>query len=436
MSSGGTWMSRAKREQGTKVPVEYEAIRKRQGGRGLFGIEDAAEEVARQAKLAAMAERIAAYERGYEGGRRKCPRCGQWQKYKGDSAREVVVDCGTLTLVRAYYVCRGCGQSSYPLDEQLGLVEGKEQGRLREKLSLLAVLSPYHQAPQVCQTLLGSERHAMTLRRVALREAEHLAASGHTHHLPPREQDRLYLEVDGHLCPTREAKQGPEDQGYREAKAVLAFSGHDVAEVSKQRHEILHKILRAQIADSEPFRPLFTEVYQQAGGARAAEVIVIADGARWIWSLVEDELPHAIQILDFAHAKQYLWAAGKLLYGESSSLVVPWVKQHEALLLTDQVEAVIAQLERFVDLAPALTTTIHYFQQNAARMRYGTYRQRGYFIGSGAIESAGKQLAAGRIKGPGMRWNVTEVNALLTLRCMFLEQSWHTYWQTQGPLAA
>ncbi len=92
--------------------------------------------------------------------------------------RELVFDCGTLTVQRAYYVCLACGQTSYPLDEQLGLVEGKEQGRLREKLALLAVLTPYHQAPQVCQTLLGSERHAMTLRRVALREAEHLAASG------------------------------------------------------------------------------------------------------------------------------------------------------------------------------------------------------------------------------------------------------------------
>jgi len=67
------------------------------------------------------------------------------------------------------------------------------------------------------------------------------------------EAERLYLEVDGHLCPTREPKEGPEDQGCREAKAVLAFSGHDVAEVSKERHEILHKILQAQITDSERF---------------------------------------------------------------------------------------------------------------------------------------------------------------------------------------
>src|ERR1051325_1401883 len=248
-------MGRGKKGLPEGVKVTVAALVGRQGGKGIFGIEDAAEEVARRTKLAEMAQQIAAYDRGYEGGRRRCPRCGQWQKYKGETSRELVFECGTLTVHRAYYVCLACGQTSYPLDEKLGLVEGKEQGRLREKLALLAVLTPYHQAPQVCQTLLGSERHAMTLRRVALREAEHLAASGHHHTLPPRERDRLYLEVDGHLCPTREPKEGPEDQGYREAKPAVAFSEHDVAEVSKERHEILHKMLQAKITDSETFRP-------------------------------------------------------------------------------------------------------------------------------------------------------------------------------------
>src|ERR1051325_2433726 len=183
-------MRRGEKAVPAGLKVTFEAIAGRHGGKGIFGLEDEADEVARQAKLRHLAEQIAAYDRGYEGGRRRCPRCGQWQKYKGETSRELVFECGTLTVHRAYYVCLACGQTSYPLDEKLGLVEGKEQGRLREKLALLAVLTPYHQAPQVCQTLLGSERHAMTLRRVALREAEHLAASGHHHTLPPRERDR------------------------------------------------------------------------------------------------------------------------------------------------------------------------------------------------------------------------------------------------------
>jgi hypothetical protein len=56
------------------------------------------------------------------------------------------------------------------------------------------------------------------------------------------------------------------------------------------------------------------------------------------------------------------------------------------LLFADKVAQVITHLQRFVDLAPALTPIIHYFQQNQERMHYGTYQQRGYFIDSGAIE--------------------------------------------------
>jgi len=418
------------------LKVTFEAMGAPTGGRGIFGIEEEADAVARQAKLHRMAERIAAYDRGYEGGRRRCPRCGQWQKYKGDATRELVVDCGTLTVQRAYYVCLGCRKTSYPLDEQLGLGEEQEQGRLREKLALLAVLVAYHQAPQVCQTLLGSERYASSLRRVALREAERLTASGHRHTLRERTQDRIYLQVDGQLCPTREPRQSTDDQGYREAKAVLAFSQADVAEVSKERHELLAKVLQAKITDSEEFRPIFQRVYQQAHGPQAAEVIVLADGARWIWNLVDDLVPHAIQILDFSHVKHYLWDAGKIIYGDGSAFVPPWVKDQETLLLENNVAQVIAHLQDFLDIRPSLAPILHYFQQKTGRMRYGTYRMRGYFIGSGAIESAGKQLTATRIKGPGMRWNVADLNALLVLRCVFLEQSWQAYWDSQTQIAA
>jgi hypothetical protein len=416
--------------------VVFRAIEGRRGGRGIFGLEEKAEELARQAKLQCLAEEITADDRGDEGPQRRCPRCGQAQRYKGDVARDLVFDCGTLTAQRAYDICPACGQRSYPLDEQLGLGEEQEQGSLPEKLALVAVWTPYPQAPQVCQTLLGSERPASRLRRVALRAAQRLTASAHCQMLPPRERDRIYLQVDGQMCPPREPRQGADDQGYREVKAVLAFSQADVAEVSKERHEILHKILHAKITESETVHETFTTVYQQARGASAAEVLVLAAGARWIWAMAEELVPQAIQILDFSHAKHYLGEAGKQIYGEGSAFVRPWVKEQEPLLLEDKVEQVIAHIAYFLDLAPARASILPYFHQNAVRMRYGTYRQRGYFIGSGAIESAGKQLTTARIKGAGMRWNVTDLNALLTLRCVFLEQSWQTYWRSCAQLAA
>ena len=124
--------------------VADEAIEGRRGGEGRFGLEDKADELGRQAKLCSLAEQLAQYDRGDEGSQRRCPRCGQGQRDKGEASRELVFDCGTLTGQRASYLCPGCGQTTYPLDERVGLAEGQEQGRLREKLALVAVLVPYH----------------------------------------------------------------------------------------------------------------------------------------------------------------------------------------------------------------------------------------------------------------------------------------------------
>ena len=105
--------------------------------RGLFGLEDEVDYEARKFKLERLQEKIASLDRGYEGPVRACPRCtGKSQSYKGDCARRIRLDCGTLSVKRAYYVCGTCQESSYPLDERLGLVKGQEQGRLREKLAL------------------------------------------------------------------------------------------------------------------------------------------------------------------------------------------------------------------------------------------------------------------------------------------------------------
>jgi uncharacterized protein with PIN domain len=127
-------MGRQEKGGAEGLKVTFAAIIGRQGSKGIFGSEAEADEVARQAKLRRMAERLAEYGRGYEGGRRRCPRCGRWQKDKGERARERAVDGGTVTVPRAYYVCPACGQTSYPVDEKWGLGAGKEQGRLREKL--------------------------------------------------------------------------------------------------------------------------------------------------------------------------------------------------------------------------------------------------------------------------------------------------------------
>jgi hypothetical protein len=62
-------MKRREKSDLRGLKVTFEAVAGRQGGRGIFAIEDEAEEVARRTKLAQIAERIAAYDQGYGGGR-------------------------------------------------------------------------------------------------------------------------------------------------------------------------------------------------------------------------------------------------------------------------------------------------------------------------------------------------------------------------------
>ena len=67
---------------------------------------------------------------------------------------------------------------------------------------------------------------------------------------------------------------------------------------------------------------------------------------------------------------------------------------------------------------------------------YPMYRQRGLAIGSGAVESAGKQLLVQRAKGPGMHWTAEGLEAVLALRSISLNRDWDAFWKADPQRAA
>jgi len=403
--------------------------------RGLFGMESRAHDLANQLELSELQNEIESYNRGYSGSVRKCPKCGKKQYYKGDRERILRLQSGELKVKRAYYCCEHCGQKDIPLDEKLGIVTGQEQGALREKLSLLSTLIPYNQAPAVSRVLLGSDEHASGLRRLTMRESERLE-SGQKTTLDVSSEDTLCVEIDGHMCPTREERRGKDDQGYREVKAVVVFKENEVAEVSKNRREILNQVLEAKACPASEFREIVEGALQRAKVEEAQRVVVRADGAPWIWNLAEELVPDAIQILDYAHMKSYLHDAAKIIFGSNADLSEAWTEKQKELLFNDGVSELIKELKSRSSRRTELKSIVTYFENNSSRMLYGTYEKMNLGIGSGAIESAGKRLAAGRIKGSGMRWNIDELNRLLQLRCTYYEGSWSNYWLSQYRLAA
>ena len=65
-----------------------------------------------------------------------------------------------------------------------------------------------------------------------------------------------------------------------------------------------------------------------------------------------------------------------------------------------------------------------YINNNKNRIDYKTYRDKGYFIGSGAIESAAKNVIQQRMKQSGMRWGINGGQYIAALRAKHESNLW------------
>lgn len=74
--------------------------------------------------------------------------------------------------------------------------------------------------------------------------------------------------------------------------------------------------------------------------------------------------------------------------------------------------------------ATAISDCVRYFENNISRMDYAKYRELGFDIGSGAIESAHRIIVQTRMKQSGMHWGKDNVQAMVSLRCMYLSDQW------------
>jgi hypothetical protein len=132
--------------------------------------------------------------------------------------------------------------------------------------------------------------------------------------------------------------------------------------------------------------------------------------------------------LDFWHALEHAWEFARLRYGEGSQQADQWVHQIGMDLKAGKVEQVIARLKRLRPKSPQLRASldalIRYYSENASRMRYEEYLWLGYGIGSGAVESAHKQVVHARLRQAGMRWSEAGARRLLALRLLLLNDNW------------
>jgi hypothetical protein len=239
---------------------------------------------------------------------------------------------------------------------------------------------------------------------------------------------RLYGSLDGVMAPLLNE--------WRELKTIAWYRVEPVRSYQKRRRHAKRvgeqNDLQAQnisytcdFKTGEEFGDLFWASACQRQADLYEDLVFVCDGATWIWKLIERHFPHAVQIVDWYHASEYLPPIAEAAFSPGTEQYRAWLENARSLLWEGQIDKLIHACQQ---LSSQATTAVHkavtYFTNNQKRMDYARFRQQGYFIGSGTVESGGKQIATLRLKRAGARW--TERGALLTAkaRAAWLSDGW------------
>ncbi|TWT41007.1 hypothetical protein RAS1_36980 [Phycisphaerae bacterium RAS1] len=402
----------------------------------LTQVETAVLEAVRRIGARAVELHLGRQKLGYEGTSRVCG-CGGAQRFVDQRPKLIATQMGQIGIRRAYYRCRSCGRSALPYDERVGLGAGAESVGLAKAAALLGIENTFASAASTLHALTGQRLSEATIERltervggVAAQQEQQRAAAMAEWKAPPAEAspETFYVTVDG--------VQVHQADGWHEAKCVACYWDQPGQPAGVDR-EVRYGV---RFEGAAAFVSFVWELACRCGLERARRVVLLGDGARWIWEHIGGLLKEAVCIVDWYHAMEHVWTCGRALGGEQTPETASWVKSIETLLWDGQVRAILDQLKaercgtRAKNKRAALQALITYIENQDDRLAYDRFREMGLDIGSGRVEAACKHVVALRMKRCGMRWSKAGSQNVLSLRVAHLNSDWERVWNTR-PLA-
>lgn len=175
------------------------------------------------------------------------------------------------------------------------------------------------------------------------------------------------------------------------------------------------------------------------GMTAETEVVGVADGGIGLSEELKRQFPNMQFILDKSHLKDHFYDTAEKL-GISQTARPNWVKQKIRAISNGKVFEILKQLQELYDKEPnvRLKRLIGYIKRFRDAVNYSKFKEEGYPIGSGEIESAHKSVPQKRLKIPGATWNPTSIDPMLALRVLRADDWWEDFWnqRTQKLLAA
>ena len=346
---------------------------------------------------------------------------------------------------RSYYGGCPCGQGRAPLDEEFGLEPGEVTPGLGRLLALAGSGLPFGESAQWVKEFLLLELSENSIRKEcqgfgqfqAEGEAKLKAQSQAEEYLQKRlreateRPERLYGSLDGaHV----RIEDPDEEEEWREVKVGSWFQVEEVPSSQQtrrhhQKAEIGQQALRAKaqqyycdIQEVNDFEDLFWATGCRAKADLAQELVFLGDGAKWIWRLVTTYYPQAVQIVDWHHAEEYLEKVAKDAFPAGEKRTA-WLEEARTALWWGNTSFVIRACQALAPHSEEAATARTYFYNNQHRLQYDQFREQGYMIGSGTIESACKQIVTHRLRCSGAQWTVQGARLTAKARAAWLSHN-------------
>jgi len=387
-----------------------------------------------------------------------CPVCGgKLSRVTQGHERSYQTRFGVVTIRRTRGWCRRCKCWRFPADHLLGLADtGSCSPGVQEMAALAVSKLPVGEASAVIERLTGVKLPRATLDREARRQGQKAEDKRHqmdeqmSQGLGKEQQVRelrvnvpiepftLVIELDTWNIRERNdenwgkteemRKKGQEPDWWHWVYGGTCFRLSQRVQTKGGRSVILS---RGTVMTRGGIDALKQQLWAEAmrhGLGQTQEVLIIADGAVWIWNLAADRFPRARQRLDPWHALQHLWAVAHALHPEDEAAAVAWIKPLKERLLDSQGVEVIAQLDELLKRLQGSQHEVveaerNYLDNNRQRLDYQGAKERGEPLGSGAMESTCKQYQV-RFHRSGQFWTRRGDEALMCLETFWRNSRW------------
>ena len=349
---------------------------------------------------------------------------------------------GRFSLWRDYFYDGEHGRA--PLDEQLGLKDGITPGLQRMMSRAGAMSGSFELASGDLKAYSHLDVPGRSIQRMAAVIGPKVQAwlQERPPTIPEPVPDIMYVSYDGTGVPTtksetqnRKGKQPDGSSKGREVKLGCVFTQLRTTKGQPPDRDPESTTYVASFDESVDFGGIIRQEAVVRGMAHAKRLVVLGDGAPWIWEVARVNFPDAVWILDLYHAFEHVNDMAALIYPNESP-DRGHAKKWRKWLKADKIDRFIKVVSEFADSHPSqkdeILKALQYFQKNRDRMLYATFRKAGYFVGSGVVEAGCKTVVGKRTKQSGMFWHVKGAQNVLATRCAVLGHLFDDYWAHQN----